>query len=375
MAKKLKIGFLLLHKYGGKGGTEAVLSSVVAGLKPEFESFVYFVQEPHDFNFVKTFDNSRCFRVPNFLRNKHPLRPRLLYKAFLTLSKKKLFATMSNDALDALIVLDLGEHLNKCLPYLKSIKNKGNTKIISWTHLKLPVFSSKQKQALEIFDVFFTISNGIAKQIKNLGFTNIQTIYNPIKKAELIKRSENHFLYVGRIDSNKRVEGIVDAFANINESDYILDIYGSTGNERDDRCFDLYIKNKNLKGTVRFHGWKDNPWDLISEATILLLNSKKEGFPLVLCEAMMRGVACLSSNCPTGPDEIIQHDQNGWLFNVDDQQQLKAYIEEIIQGKRAIPDPAAIQNSVAKFNYETVMNNFKNSIYQTLKRSEKQSLI
>lgn len=359
MSKEIRIGFLLLHKYGGRGGTEVVLKNILSSLTGDIETFIYFVQEPNDFNFILNFKNSRCFRVPRLLRNKHLLRPKFIYNLFLKVARRKLFSRIKEDKLDIVFILDLGRHLNKNLKHLKSLKKNSNLKIVSWTHTRLPVLNKNEVEALNIFDSFFAISTGISEQVKNYGFNNVHTVYNPIKKANLVKRVDKHFIYIGRIDSNKRVKELVNLFSEISEADFVFDIYGSTGTIVEDKAFIKHIESKNLMGKVNFYGWKDDPWQHIDKASVLLLNSKKEGFPLVLAEAMMRGIPCLSSNCETGPADIIKHNINGWLYEVDDESALKKYIEKIIQGVINMPEPLTVQASVEKFSYDKVLENFK----------------
>ena len=56
---------------------------------------------------------------------------------------------------------------------------------------------------------------------------------------------------------------------------------------------------------VYFLGYVSNPYQYLARSTLFLLPSGWEGFPLALCEAMISGVPVLSSDCPTGPREIL----------------------------------------------------------------------
>lgn len=367
MSKKIKVGYLLLQKHDGAGGLENVLLKVFNKLKLDsnIEQFVYFLEEPKKYEFVNEFDNSFLYRIPRLIRNKHFFRPKIIYYLFLYFSKRKLFKKIEDEKLDVLFVLNMGKSLSRNIRHIRKIKyNK--VKIVSWVHTSL-TRARTNPALLNIFDCFFAISNGIAAQIKGYGFNNIVTIFNPVDKASLVKRAENHFIYVGRIDENKRLKEIIDIFSEIKSSNFIFDIYGSTGSIEKDKALLHFIQNKNFSGVVNYHGWKNDPWKHIKEASVLILNSKNEGFPLVLGEAMIRGVACLSSNCETGPSDIIQHNINGWLFDVDNQQELKKYIEGIIQGKIIIPEPSIVQKSVNKFITSNYIENFKKAMFELAK--------
>lgn len=56
---------------------------------------------------------------------------------------------------------------------------------------------------------------------------------------------------------------------------------------------------------VYFLGYVSNPYQYLTRSTLFLFPSGWEGFPLALCEAMIAGVPVLSSDCPTGPREIL----------------------------------------------------------------------
>ena len=60
-----------------------------------------------------------------------------------------------------------------------------------------------------------------------------------------------------------------------------------------------------------------------NKSKIFAFTSRFEGFPNALTEAMAFGVPCIATNCPSGPAELIEHGNNGFLIPVDDQQSLE----------------------------------------------------
>jgi glycosyltransferase involved in cell wall biosynthesis len=89
-----------------------------------------------------------------------------------------------------------------------------------------------------------------------------------------------------------------------------------------------------LAERVRFPGNVGNPATLHRSATVFVLSSRYEGFPNVLLEAMAEGVACIATDCPSGPGEIVEDDRNGLLVPPEDPAALTAAIE------RLLDDPA-----------------------------------
>jgi glycosyltransferase involved in cell wall biosynthesis len=73
-----------------------------------------------------------------------------------------------------------------------------------------------------------------------------------------------------------------------------------------------------LEGHVWVNGFEANPFRWMREAAVFLMASRMEGFGNALVEAMALGRPVVSTACPYGPREIIEHDQNGLLSPVDD---------------------------------------------------------
>ena len=72
-----------------------------------------------------------------------------------------------------------------------------------------------------------------------------------------------------------------------------------------------------LQERLHCPGAAGNVGEWYAAADLFVLSSRYEGFPNVLLEAMASGCACLACACPTGPDEIICHGEDGWLVPAD----------------------------------------------------------
>ncbi len=81
-----------------------------------------------------------------------------------------------------------------------------------------------------------------------------------------------------------------------------------------------------LMDVVTFPGRVKRPHDVLKQAELFILSSVTEGFPNVLCEAMAVGLPVVSTNCPSGPNEIIESGQNGQLVPVGDAQAMAAAV-------------------------------------------------
>ena len=83
------------------------------------------------------------------------------------------------------------------------------------------------------------------------------------------------------------------------------------------------VKDLGIEHRVEFVGNVQNIWDYYNQAKIFAFTSNSEGFPNSLLEAMSFGLPCISTDCPSGPSEIIINDENGYLIEVNNIEQLE----------------------------------------------------
>ena len=110
---------------------------------------------------------------------------------------------------------------------------------------------------------------------------------------------------------------------------------------------DLKIDDK-----IMWHGWQSSPWNYIEQeiknVSALILTSAYEGLPMVLCEANSYGIYTVSSDCPTGPADIIRPYVNGELYPVGDNKKLADILNKIVSGETEI-NHTVIKNSISPF--------------------------
>jgi len=96
-----------------------------------------------------------------------------------------------------------------------------------------------------------------------------------------------------------------------------------------------YLKNMakelNIEDNIIFLGFVNNISDEFKKASIFVLTSRYEGFPMVLIEAMSQGCACISYNCISGPSEIINDGIDGIIVENQNQQKMIEAIEKVIE--------------------------------------------
>ncbi|MGS0696501.1 glycosyltransferase [Shewanella sp. 0m-4] len=163
-----------------------------------------------------------------------------------------------------------------------------------------------------------SVSEGIKTELIGLGIGNDDTnivIYNSfdfnkIHSHSLIEPAEirkPYILSVSTLTERKRVDRIIRAFSlnkRIVES-FDLVIVGLGDKECE---LKVLAEELGILKNVHFLGFVSNPYPLMASASLLVLSSDSEGLPTVLIESLSLGTPVISTNCPTGPSEIL----NSW---------------------------------------------------------------
>ena len=126
------------------------------------------------------------------------------------------------------------------------------------------------------------------------------------------------FIAIGRLAAQKRFDRLVRAFSLIADrcKGWQVFLYGSGDQEG---SLGNLIGELGLQERVILKGPVKEPWEALSEADVFVMSSDTEGFPMALIEAMACGLAVVSTDCPTGPGELIIHGSNGLLVPMDEQ--------------------------------------------------------
>jgi glycosyltransferase involved in cell wall biosynthesis len=78
-------------------------------------------------------------------------------------------------------------------------------------------------------------------------------------------------------------------------------------------------------------GFQHNPFSFISKADVFVLSSLFEGFANVIVEAMALGVPVISTDCPSGPAEIIKDGENGFLVPIGNAERIASICTLLLQ--------------------------------------------
>ena len=165
-------------------------------------------------------------------------------------------------------------------------------------------------------DGIVTNSKGSAKSLGYFVFNNrkIKTIYNPYLKNIYKKKDkkQNVILNIARLRKQKDHFTLLKAFnifLKVNKN-YKLIILGH-GNLY--QKLKLYTHKLGIQKKVIFKGWVSNTKTYLRKSKIFVLSSVYEGLGNVLIDAVNYNIPCVSTNCPSGPSEILLDGKGGYL--------------------------------------------------------------
>ena len=290
------------------------------------------------------------------LSKKRKILNRVLLKGYRHKSKR-VFKSIFLEKLSKLgkidLIIDFDGGLKSVLDNLKAEKK------IIWIHSSIRKHKQDNKskisrygEELKKYDKIIAICKEMKEEIKELYPSlshKIEYIYNPLDCNNIIEQgNENiekitsyekeliesdYFLAISRLDVvQKDFETLIEGYSilknsNVKERLYII----GEGNGR--VKIEKMIEEKNLGEDVILLGEKKNPYVWMKHSKLFIHSSRYEGLPTVLLEALMMDKFIVSSNCPTGPTEILTNPKVGELFDVGDANQLAEKVLKVLYDK------------------------------------------
>jgi len=241
-----------------------------------------------------------------------------------------------------------------------SVHIKSDKRYRAWRwRFALPAISYAYRAA----DGIVTVSDSVASDlIKNaqISHTAIKTIYNPVVDSKLLALAEQPLehpwtnngappviLGAGRLIQQKDFQTLLRAFAILRakrKARLIILGEGKKRSELQSLAQDLGIAND-----VEMPGFVSNPYQYMANASVFTLTSLYEGLPGVLIQAMACGCPVISSDCPGGSAEILEHGKYGRLVPVKDPEALADAINSVLD---KMPDRDLLRERASQFSVE-----------------------
>lgn len=194
----------------------------------------------------------------------------------------------------------------------------------------------KKRQITKLYrsaDSTICVSRGVAEGLSKLCSIPLKSIHvlkNPTVTPELMEKSQmpiDHpwfgsdelpvILGVGSLSRRKNFELLIRAFALVRKEVACRLVIIGDG-KRKDRLIEL-AQSLSVVEYVQLLGFIDNPYPYMKAASLFVLSSNREGSPNVLVEAMATGTPVVSTDCPSGPQEILKQGEYGDIVPMNDE--------------------------------------------------------
>ena len=351
LKKKLVI-FMPAMEGGGVEKNIIIISNYLANYIKNIELITY------DTKFNKYFD--KRIKIINFVKSskiksskyyKYFICLLLLVRSFFQKKETFIFAFQANIYCIILSII-----------FGKNIITRSNSSPSGWSknYLKKLIFLILLKYPKNII----VNSKAFKKELDKKFKVNSKMIYNPLNKNEVIEKSKKKLKFsffrsnktlkiinVSRFTDQKDHITLLRAFLIISKqvsAKLLLIGYGSNKNK-----ILNFIKINNLEKKVKIMDFSFNPYKYIYRSDLFILTSLYEGLPNVLLETMSLKKYIISSECPTGPSEILENGKYGSLFPVKDYRKLSNLVINFSKNRK-------------KYNHKIVM------AYKSLDRFDKE---
>lgn len=356
MAAEMKPVIAILFPSLRRGGVQRSMTNLAQSLSKHGYS-VYLVVAQVDENFrsqipqelgVVNLNARSMFRaLPALVRYLKQDRPACLISSQMHVNLNAIIACQLSRT-DSFLVIS--EHNDVHSVYRNATTVKG--RLVPWLARLL------YKKADRIVAVSGGVADGLATWL-GMDRDKIHVIHNPLVNGRIFQEASESLdhpwfqsgqppvvLTVGRLEKQKDHETLIRAFARVVEQiPARLVILGEGGLRKTTQAL---IVELGLETLVELPGFVSNPFAYMGRAAVFVLSSAWEGLPGVLVEAMACGCPLVSTDCPSGPAEILENGKWGALVPVGDSDALSQAILAAIKN----PPPEGLQEAARQYSIE-----------------------
>jgi glycosyltransferase involved in cell wall biosynthesis len=221
-----------------------------------------------------------------------------------------------------------------------------------------------------------SVSDGVSDdlaRVTGIDRARIETIYNPIDTKHIRalaaepadhrwlqndpKRGLRVILGAGRLSPQKDFASLLTAFAAlVSERDDTRTLRLIILGEGDERgALEARVHELRLEDHVDLPGFVENPYRFMGRAAAFVLSSAWEGLPSALTEAIVCGCPVVSTDCPSGPREILADGKYGSLVPVGDPGALADALGQVLDHPT---DPALLAQRASDFEAEAAIDRY-----------------
>ncbi len=247
------------------------------------------------------------------------------------------------------------------------IISRSNTSPSGWSKSILKNYF--YKLILNLADEIIVNSIEFKKLLKNKFNVSSVCIYNPLNKKEVIDKSKENLNFkffnnkklklinIGRCTNQKNQILILKSIKYLKNKIPLKLLIAGRGEEFNN--LKSYIEQNNLNKDIKLLNFLKNPYKYIKKADVFILSSNYEGLPNVLLETQCLKKIILSTDCPTGPKEILLKGKAGIFFKMNNYKDLAKKIEFIYHNKNKAKKQTFVgYNNLNRFDKKINLNKY-----------------
>jgi glycosyltransferase involved in cell wall biosynthesis len=193
-------------------------------------------------------------------------------------------------------------------------------------------------------DGIIAVSKGVAAELLEIDARlepRMRIINTPVVSEHMLQQAKEPnehpwfhegqppvILAAGRLVTHKGFLTLLEAFQRVRSSRAARLLI--IGEGRDRSVFEDKVRALQLEDDVSFPGFQTNPFAFISRAAVFVLSSEYEGLPNVLIQALALGTPVVSTDCKSGPRQILEDGRLGALVPVGDVAAMAQAIEQAL---------------------------------------------
>jgi len=237
-------------------------------------------------------------------------------------------------------------------------------------------------------DGIIAVSQGVAEDVarrSGLPLERIRVIYNPAVTPDMPSRAAEPVahpwlrageppvvLAVGRLGAAKDLPMLVRAFARLRARRPARLVVLGTARRPESTARRIAFLERlagelGVAGDVAFPGYAKNPFAWMARAGVLAVTSRNEGFCNVIAEALGCGCPVVSTDCPSGPAEILDRGRYGRLVAVGDDVAMAAALEATLDAPR---DADRLRARADCFTVDRAIEGYERLLWPDEARSE-----
>lgn len=344
---------------GGQGGVERVLVNLLRELHSSGDDARLFI-------FSGSCKKEWLEQIPWVKEVGNPSQARLLRLCTYVWEAWKLLRKWKPDA-----VVCTHPSTLRLARFIRSVFRWKYVPVVLWLHVPLSV-QNGINEALTAADGHICICRERANEVRSAlphgSKMPVHVVYNGTsvgREYSVDSPAIPTFVYIGRlfVGGEKRV-GDVLAAAALLRGEYRLKIVGD-GPPDEVRKLHEMADQPGIRDKVEWLGWQKEPWQVISQATALVLASSYEGFSMVTVEALALGLTVIGSKSGGIAEEVLTPGKTGWTFPVGDIEQLASIMQAIVDQTIELPRSESVKEIGAKFSTENMAAAFRAAIEAT----------